>query len=206
MHNSTLFIRELTYFATSYLAIIAVPGPNFAMVVDSSLHESRRGALSVAAGIASGAAMLALIASSGFLSIVRNEVWHSLAQTSFTLTLGVIGARALLRSVRTGAVPRSSRPGRASRSFLVALMTAVTNPLTAVFFATSALGLGLTDLQTKPALVALVVFAIALSWFGFLALMFRLGPIQRLFSLARRPLEATLGIYLIFIGISHMTV
>jgi threonine/homoserine/homoserine lactone efflux protein len=170
------------------------------MVIQSSLHGSPRRALSVSAGIAIGAGILALIASSGFLSIGRNEIWQSLAQVGFTVTLGTIGARALLRSVSASSVPLLSKPGRASRSFLLALVTAITNPLTAVFFATSTLELGLTDLETRPVLVALAVFFIALSWFGLLSLMFLFGPIQKLFSRVRRPVEATLGIYLILLA------
>ncbi|MDR6873383.1 threonine/homoserine/homoserine lactone efflux protein [Bosea sp. BE125] len=202
--------RELGSFASAYLVIMAVPGPNFAMLVQSSVHGSLRGALSTAAGLATGASLLAALAFAGLLSVGRSEAWQGLAHAAFALTLVMIGIRALRRSMRGLATPLSSeaslswKASRASRSFVTALVTAVANPLTAVFFATSMLELGLTELQARPALMAMSVFVIALSWFGFVSLMFCFTPVQKAFQLLRRPLDAGLGIYLIFVGMSHV--
>ncbi|WNJ88624.1 LysE family translocator [Bosea sp. 685] len=216
------FFRELGSFASAYLIIMAVPGPNFAMVVQSSVHGSLRGALSTAAGLATGASLLAGLAFAGLLSVGRNDAWQGLAHAAFALTLVMIGIRALRRSMRGSATPLSpkenlsseanlpskasppSKSSHTSRNFLTAFVTAVANPLTAVFFATSMLELGLTDLQTRPALMAMSVFVIALSWFGFVSLMFCFAPVQKAFRLLQRPLDAGLGAYLIFVGISHV--
>jgi threonine/homoserine/homoserine lactone efflux protein len=210
------FFRELGSFASAYLIIMAVPGPNFAMVIQSSVHGSLRGALSTAAGLATGASLLAGLAFAGLLSVGRSEAWQGLAHAAFALTLVMIGIRALRRSMRASAPPLSSeaslsskaslswKASRASRSFFTAFVTAVANPLTAVFFATSMLELGLTELQARPALMAMSVFVIALSWFGFVSLMFCFAPVQKAFQLLQRPLDAGLGAYLIFVGMSHV--
>jgi len=210
------FFRELGSFASAYLIIMAVPGPNFAMVVQSSVHGSLRGALSAAAGLATGASLLAGLAFAGLLSAGRDEAWQGVAHAAFALTLVLIGTRALRRSMRrsvtslsseatlSSEASLSSKASRASTNFFTALVTAVANPLTAIFFATSILELGLTDLQASPALMAMSVFVIALSWFGFVSLMFCFTPVQKAFQLLRRPLDASLGVYLIFVGISHV--
>lgn len=198
------FFQELGSFASAYLIIMAVPGPNFAMVVQSSVHGSLRGALSAAVGLATGASLLAGLAFAGLLSVGRNEAWQGLAHAAFALTLIMIGVRALRRAMRGSATPLSSRESRASRNFLTAFVTAVANPLTAVFFATSMLELDLTALQARPALMAMSVFVLALSWFGFVGLMFCFAPVQKAFHLLQRPLDAGLGIYLIFVGMSHV--
>jgi threonine/homoserine/homoserine lactone efflux protein len=188
-------------FAMGYALMLAVPGPNFVVVARAALTGSPRIALAATAGVATGAALLATVASAG-LSLVAHAGIVRLALTAcFAAVLIAAGFSLLLRSVRNeiGIEPRHS--GNGIPHFGLGFLTAITNPVTAAFFATAISSTeAATEAGTGPP-VGFLVFAIAASWFGLVCLGVSLKWVQLVYLQCWRVLGAAGGVLLLSTGV-----
>lgn len=200
---------ELARFAASYIVLMAIPGPNFAIVMQAGMSGSFRAALAAASGIACGAGLLSALAMTGISSFApsfaRGGLSETVVQIVFAATLSAIGLKAVRRSLQRRTLPDGSQPLTLARHFASAFGTALCNPVTALFFASSALGPGLARLHSYPDLFPGTVFLMAMGWFGLVGTAFCLKPVQAWLQHAHRPMDAILGAYLIAAGLSGMT-
>ncbi len=150
------------------------PGPSFLMVARMALSTSRRDALAAAVGMGIGGVAFALVALLGLLALLA-------AVPLLYGALKVLGGAYLLylgyRIWRGASMPlpfadadaglRTSRPWR---SFVLGLTTQVSNPKTAVVYASVFASL-LPD-NVPPVVVAalpILVFAIETAWYSVVA-------------------------------------
>jgi threonine/homoserine/homoserine lactone efflux protein len=185
-----LAARDIWPFASSYLLLLAVPGPNFAVVAQAGVSGSARSAVSAA------------LAASGSLAMLQQEDLRGLSHLVFAAILAFAGSRALTRAFHNRA-PLPAREGAsARRQFGLGFGTAVSNPLTAGFFASSAVSLGAAGAQMRPDLLALTVFVVAMSWFGMIGCMLSVQLMRRLYGQCWRILDGGLGVLLVMAGLS----
>lgn len=193
---------SLLVYAAAYAAMLAIPGPSFMIVSQASLSATRREAALVAIGVACGASLLIMLLLRGAANLPASQGWAELGRLAGTLLLLMIGFRALRRSllpaVEAASSPRFSRQGG---HFAVGLLTALTNPISFSFFSSVALTSHTAASPPSGALLSVGVFVMALSWFGFLAMLFSLPSMRSLYGRAARRLDGVMGVLLVGVAL-----
>ncbi len=183
MPNEAIPVRD---FLLAYLAILVTPGPNLLVIAGVAALRGLRGALPICLGIALGAGTLnAALAATLLTAPVAMADRNGLGRMA-AATLLLVVAFAIGRTRPPGA-------GRAVRcaqgaEFGAGFCTALTNPITAAFFAAQLLGpLALADglIPVLPLAVAATALAVSL---GLATLLAR--PACQRFALAwQRPIR-----------------
>jgi threonine/homoserine/homoserine lactone efflux protein len=211
---------SLASLALLYLAALIIPGPNLLLLTHTAAAASRRAALGVALGIATGTFMWVAVAVFGVQKIFDAL---PMLQTALRLAGGVYLlylAFALLRSLwvdRTSAHRTPSRadtinetlppasPDVAAATQLVffrrGLLTNLTNPKSLAFWTSVAIVSIDPDaaLATRIAAV-LMVGLMGLIWHIALAYLFSTGPAQRAYMQARPVLSIITSVVMAVFG------
>ena len=151
------------------------PGPSFILVARTSLAVSRRDGLAAAVGMGVGGVFFSAIALLGLLAILTAVPLLHLALKVLGGTYLVYLGYRIWRGARQPLVLESTSlqnyPTQARRSFVLGLVTQVSNPKTAVVYASVFASLLPRDIPPF-ALVALpiMVFAIETIWYSVVAL------------------------------------
>ncbi|UVC07011.1 LysE family transporter [Rhizobium sp. TH2] len=159
------------------LAIGAIsPGPSFVLVSRVAVTASRPNGLAAALGMGVGGATFGMLALAGLSALLQQVEWLHLAlKIGGGLYLVYLGIR-IWRSATTPLVVDDMAEGRkrsAARSFWLGLVTQLSNPKTAIYYASIFAAL----LPAKPAqglLFALppTIFLIEAGWYAIVALAF----------------------------------
>lgn len=177
------------------------PGPSFVMVVRTAVARSRRDGLAAALGMGAGGAIFAALALLGLTAALAGVAWLYLGLKVLggayllylayriwrgarePLDLGAPAGESAGEGGRAGparSFPAQSFPGR---SFLLGLTTQLSNPKTAIFYASVFAALLPRGAGPETALLLLpVIFALEAGWYAIVALAFS----------ARRPRQAYL--------------
>ena len=162
----------LAALAMPYALVLAVPGPNFLVLLHASLASSGRTALAAALGIASGATLAAATASCIAVLMPSSRVLEFCGVLIFSIFLlraavGMIRNSKPVNTLRDDYVAIAQNRGHFGLGLLVALFNPVTIPFFVSFF------LGHPNLSTIEAAAACAtVFVMAALWFGLLGLVF----------------------------------
>ncbi|MBZ9679000.1 LysE family transporter [Mesorhizobium sp. ES1-1] len=191
-------VAGLLPFAVSYAMVAMLPGANFAVVTQAALTASRATALSAAAGIALGASSLAAMVATGTAALPATGAAHQVAASLYGAMLVFIGWNSMRRALSTRVGVKEPKPFPVTRYFRVGFVTAVANPATALFFASSTLNVG-SRAETYISLV-LLVFSIAIAWFGLLVLGMSHPTVRRQYSRFRKHADIVLGAALVLMG------
>ncbi len=182
------------------------PGPSFIMVARTSVAFSRRDGLAAAVGMGIGGVFFSAIALLGLISILT-------AVPLLHLALKVLGGTYLIylgyriwRGARQALVLEitalQSRPTQAWRSFVLGFATQVSNPKTAIVYASIFASL-LPSEVPAIVLVALpiMIFAIETIWYSVVALVLS-APSPRAHYLASKAwLDRTAGVIMSLLGL-----
>ncbi|PDQ22458.1 lysine transporter LysE [Mesorhizobium sanjuanii] len=202
LENGHAVAAGLFPFAISYALVAMLPGANFAVVAQAGLTASRPTALSAAAGVALGASSLAAVVATGAGVLPPGGIAHQLAASLYGAMLVFIGWNSMRRalSIRAGAI--EPKPAPIVRHFRLGFVTAVANPATALFFASSTLTLN-SRVTTLLSVVALV-FAIAIAWFGLLGLCISQPAMRRFYNRFSKHADIALGGALVALGFAAL--
>lgn len=179
------------------------PGPSFILVARTAVAVSRRDGLAAALGMGVGGVGFAVLALLGLLAVLAAVPWlYGLLKVMggcYLLHLGWRiwrGARQPL--VLAGAEPRARRCGR---SFLQGLLTQLSNPKTAVVYASVFASLLPAE---PPALVWVVlpvlVFIIESGWYGLVALALSAPRPRARYLAAKAGIDRAAGTLLALLG------
>jgi threonine/homoserine/homoserine lactone efflux protein len=199
----------LAFWGGFTLAVMS-PGPNFAVMLSTSLRFGRPAALRLMVGIIIGEAIWGLAAVLGVAALAAHHPWIAMGLRigggAFLLYLAIMSVRSALRPNRPNpeAPPAPEDDGRrvgVGRGLALMLL----NAKAGVFW------ISLTSVLLGPnygmsvGLIA-VAGAVFLSflWHSALALAFTSAPVQRFYARIRRGLEAVLGVVLASLGIRLM--
>jgi threonine/homoserine/homoserine lactone efflux protein len=159
------------------------PGPSFVLVSRISVSNSRLHGLAAAIGMGLGGAFFAILALAGLVALLQQVEWLYLvlkcAGGLYLVYLGVViwrGARQPITMVSPDG--RGTLP--VSRALLLGLFTQVSNPKTAVVYASIFAALMPQD-PPLALMLALpcVIFFIEAGWYAFVALAFSAPRSQR---------------------------
>jgi len=201
MENS---LYSVSAFLTVFALAIISPGPNFVLVVNSAVGESREHSLLTAFGVATGSFLFALAGLFGLLVLVTS--WPPLNELLVYLGGGYlfwIGATMLLASLRRRApVPASvTQPVALRVAYRRGLLTNLSNPKAWAFY------LSLFSLMVAPdstvwgkLLLAVSMFLISFTWYAVVALLMSLGRARSLMQVLQPLVQALLGLILIMVS------
>ena len=201
-------LASLASLALLYLAALIIPGPNLLLLTHTAAAASRRAALGVALGIATGTLLWVAIAVFGVQKIFDAA---PMLQTSLRVAGGVYLlylAYGLLRSLwvnRKGAVDtvsdvasaavKSELDGRQSAYFRRGLLTNLTNPKSFAFWTSLAVvSLDPNALLATRLLTVFMVAMMAVVWHIALAFVFSTPPAQRAYLRAKPMLSLVTGV------------
>jgi threonine/homoserine/homoserine lactone efflux protein len=201
------FALLLSLFIVDSLAIVS-PGPNVLLVTQAAMERSRRQALFVALGMASGGLAWAGLAASGLSAVF--EVLPSLqtairvAGALYLIWLGVRLWRASARAT-TAAPADAPSSGLARHPFVRGFVTSALNPKALAYFASIFVVLVPADTPAwlRAASIALV-FVDALLWYGLAALLFSTPRVVRGYAALRRPIDRACALFMTAFGIRLM--
>jgi len=180
------------------------PGPSFVMVARTALAVSRRDALAAALGMGAGGALFACFALLGLLALLAAVpmlyMALKIAGGLYLLYLGLAiwrGARQPLSLGETDAAPTP----RVGRSFLTGFATQISNPKTAVVYASVFASLLPPQVPT-PVLVALpfTLFLIETSWYAIVAVALSAPAPRARYLAARTWIDRSAGTIMILLG------
>ena len=193
-----------TFLSVFTFAIVS-PGPNFILVTNTALGQSRRAGLLTALGVATGSGLFALAGLVGLLVLVHSIPSFALI-TRFVggCYLAWIGVGMLLhcRSTKTldtaTTTPREPSP---LASYRIGLLTNLTNPKAWAFY------LSLFALLMNPdfplwgkVVLNIAMFVISFAWYAIVAVLISSRRFQPVFLGLQPFIQGTLGVLLVVLG------
>ena len=130
-------------FLLAYLAVLIMPGPNMLAVSGMAALRGFRAVIPFCLGIAVGAGALAVSLHSAAVALPTNDVWQMTARIAGALLLLVLAGRVVaLKLPVDRARARRDTPSLSSHlvGFSAGFCTAITNPITAAYFAAEFVG------------------------------------------------------------------
>ena len=181
------------------------PGPSFVLVARTSIALSRRDGLAAALGMGLGSVVFATLVLFGLQALLTRIAW---LDTGLRLLGGaylIYLAVRLWRSARDPiAVPATdaARATSGRRSFAVALAPQLSNPKTALFYAS----IFATLLPAQPPVWLLaslppLIFLVEAGWYSVVALAFSSGRPRAAYLRAKTAIDRTAGVVLGGLGL-----
>lgn len=208
-----LMFFSLISIAIALLVGAASPGPSFLMVSHVSMTRSRTAGLMAALGMGTGGLAFAMLALAGLAALITQvPVLHMALQVAGGLYL-VFMACKLWRGASTplDVVNGDVAPVSLQRIYLTAFLTQISNPKTAVVYAS--IFAALLPASPQPLLFALlpvVVFVVEAGWYALVAMVFSAPLPRRAYLAAKKPLDRVaalvlggLGVRLLYEGLSQ---
>jgi len=196
--HSVLTVMMLFFFG------LVSPGPNFLVVVQTTLNSGRAAGLVAGLGAAVGDAVYASIGLFGVTHVARVRPLMIGIEFAGGLYLAWLGARMLLHR-RVGAQLHGSlSPETVSpqKHFWRGLTTDLANPKTVVFFA------GIFAIAVTPATTGTVretmllgIVLTSVLWRFFISIVFSTTFIRKLYERTERTVERVFGTALCFFGV-----
>ena len=183
-------------FAGSYATMAMIPGPNLLIVARASVDGSRFAAMMTAGGVAAGASLLALLAGSSCAVLFTDASFHFFATVIFAAMLLMGGVKLIAAGLQTASA-RPDRPGR-DPHFGLGFLTALTNPVSAVFFGSASVHLSYSSNGIQAHAMAITVFLVAACWFGLVAISISAATSSMFYIRCRRPFTIGAGLLLIW--------
>ncbi|HKL25545.1 MAG TPA: LysE family translocator [Desulfuromonadales bacterium] len=201
--NSTWF--DMVSFLLVFTIAIVTPGPNFIMVVNTSLTATRRTALLTALGVAVGSGIFALAGMLGLIVMLKTlphfDAIAPLIGGGYLVWLGLrmVSCRAGMQ----GDTAPGERPAAGSlRAFRIGLLTNLSNPKAWAFY------LSLFTLVLAPqtsgglqVLLVLIMFMISLGWYSAVVLIIRRNRFRVLLDRFQPHIQGLLGLLLFGFGL-----
>jgi threonine efflux protein len=185
------------------LAVVS-PGPAFLVVSQTAAARSRRTALGVSLGLATGATLYATLTLAGLAVLVTRIAWLGYALrflgAAYLVYLGISMLRAPARG--TEIAGEAIEGATLARGFRTGLLTALTNPKGIAFFLSLFAVVLPHDLGALQSTLLLSCgFAIELVWYTLVSFAFSTARLRALYLRARTAIERVLGSALVLLGL-----
>lgn len=172
-------IVELNLSLASVLGALLIgaisPGPSFVLVARTSIAVSRADGLYMAIGMGVGGVIFAVLVLAGLQAVLASVPWLYMALKMvgglYLLLLAVQIWRGAKHPVVMPGVLRADLPKSAMKSFLMALVTQVSNPKAVVIYGSIFAALLPRDMPLLAILVLpLLVFLVEAGWYAIVAI------------------------------------
>jgi threonine/homoserine/homoserine lactone efflux protein len=195
--GNTEYFTALVLIAGVWTITVLSPGPNLLATLHVTARSGLRQGLAVASGIALGTTLWACASLAGLAVLFEQAAWaYTAAKLAGATYLIIAGSILLLGGSRrtTSATPVSAPPRKLRYAFMFGLVTDVSNPKAAAFFA-SLFAVSVpagAPLSFQMGICGLVV-AIAFTWYAIAAVLISRPAIAAGYARARRGIERITG-------------
>lgn len=201
------YAPQLLALSGVFLLACISPGPDFIAVTSNALASRSRG-LGVAMGTAVACSIWAALAMFGFGLLLAQIAWLydaiRLIGAAYLIYLGgkmLFGVRRPYSALQVGAIQSNGRS-----PIRIGFTVGMTNPKTAAFFGSLFVTILPADVPAPVQTAAVgIVAAVALGWFGLLALMFSTPRVRSAYATLRRPIDTLMGAILLGLGLRLAT-
>ncbi|WP_394842910.1 LysE family transporter [Pendulispora brunnea] len=201
----------LTLLAVDFLSVVS-PGPNFVVITETAMRQTRRQAAALVLGIVTGSVIWSVAVILGLTALFTIWPWlYGAMKMGGGAYLVYLGARAWQDRGRgpatIGTAPEAAPPVRHSiaASYFRGLLTNLMNPKSIVYFGSV---FALFMKPGTPAWVHLsaigIVMGDGLVWYGTLAALFSSQIAQRLHARAERTIRRVTGTVMMGLGVKLM--
>lgn len=132
------YLLEFGTLAIAHFLALISPGPDFFLIVGTSVREGASRAVAVCVGIAAANGVYILSALTGFAMIKENPFIFAAIKTAgalYLLYLGLMLLKTPQRSVCTAAAGEEGKPASSwGRLFAAGFLSAILNPKNAIFY------------------------------------------------------------------------
>lgn len=188
---------------------VVSPGPSFVMIARTAVAQSRRDGVAAALGMGAGGVLFAVLALVGLHLVLTAVPWlYLVLKVGGGAWLAYLGwriwrgaAQPLAVEGETNAVPAAAR-----RSFALGFITQVSNPKTALVYASVFAAFLPRDLSlTAMAILPLLVFVIETGWYALVALALSGAAPRAAYLRGKRWIDRTAGAVLAALGLKLIT-
>jgi threonine efflux protein len=199
------YASTLAAIAGVYLIAVASPGPNFLLISQLALTGRTRLGLTVAAGIASGSLVWAMLAMAGVAALLAHVGWlYTAIRLGGAAYLIWFGAKLLwsARAGSEGAARQVAIPATPWRAYRAGVVTNLTNPKSGAFWTSvfSSIYPAHAPFWLAPATLGIVV-TISGGWYALIAFFFATDAVQRRYLRLRRAIDGLCGTLLVGLGV-----
>ena len=198
-------LSSIGSIALIWFLVVTIPGPNFVVVTQVSMAKSRNLGFFIALGVSIGAGIWASASLLGLSVLFKYANWlYDAIKVIGGCYLIYMGLKtiwyAIRKQVLSADIEKSMNNNNVA-TFQKGLFTSFSNPKTAAFF-------GSLFISTFPAqapfwlnaVTVLIVIAISILWYCFIAYFFSLNKIQIIYKSAKRILDVVAGSLLFYLG------
>ena len=193
-----------TFLSVFTFAIVS-PGPNFILVTNTALGQSRRAGLLTALGVATGSGLFALAGLVGLLVLVHSIPYFALITRyvggCYLIWLGVDMLRHCRNKNTLDTLSNAQREPSPLASYRIGLLTNLTNPKAWAFY------LSLFALLMNPdfplwgkVFLNTAMFVISFAWYAIVAVLISSRRFQPVFLGLQPVIQGTLGVLLVVLG------
>ena len=192
---------------TVFTLAIVSPGPNFIMVVNTSLSDSRRAGVYTSLGVATGSGLFALAGMLGLILVVKSlphfAILVRIVGGSYLVWLGYSMIRSSRKSSQpeTGDSTTTSLALSAFAAYRTGLLTNLSNPKAWAFYFSlfSLVMTQETPFWVKASLNS-AMFVISFAWYASVSVLITNDRIRPLFMRVQPLVQSFLGVVLIWFG------
>lgn len=201
-----VWLNIISVLVVFTMAIIS-PGPNFIMVVNTALSDSRRAGVFTSLGVATGSGLFALAGMLGLILIINSLPYFSfvvpIVGGSYLVWLGY----SMIRNSRKPVTPQvvseqhESIATHPMTAYQTGLLTNLTNPKAwAFYFSLFTLVMTPDTPLWAKASLNLSMFIISFAWYATVAILITDRRIRPMFVRVQPLIQSLLGIILIWLG------
>jgi threonine efflux protein len=203
-------MEDMEYFsaigsiALIWFLVVTIPGPNFIVVTQISMAQSRKMGGFIALGVSIGAGIWASASLLGLSALFRYADWvYDVIRVTGGCYLVYMGMKTIGYAIKPPVSLAGNKryTGTHVAAFRKGLFTSFSNPKTAAFFGSLFLSAFPKQAPFWINVVAvLIVMAISVIWYWLVAYFFSFNKIQTVYKGAKRILDMMTGSLLSYIG------
>ena len=194
----------LAALAGIWFLAVTLPGPNFIVVSQISLSDSRKSGLYISLGVSTAACVWAASSLLGLKAVFEHANWlYDTIRLIGGIYLVYMGIRLIIDSFRQIKINEISQVAVPSRfaAYRRGLFTSFSNPKTAAFFGSIFVTTFPPQAPTWAFAVTLgIVFTVSVFWYSLVAVFFSLPRVRKGYIKVRRIADRLTGSLLLFLG------
>jgi RhtB (resistance to homoserine/threonine) family protein len=198
-------LYALAALAGIWFVAVTIPGPNFIVVSQCSLSDSRKSGLCIALGVSTAACIWASSSLLGLKAVFEHANWlYDTIRIIGGIYLVYMGLKIIFesfRQIREENTRKIILPS-AIAAYRRGLLTSFSNPKTAAFFGS----IFITIFPPHAPMWAFtatigIVFIVSLSWYSLVAVFFSLSGVRRRYRRFRKIADRISGLLLLWLGL-----
>jgi threonine/homoserine/homoserine lactone efflux protein len=198
------YLPAIGSIALIWFLVVTIPGPNFLVVIQGSMTQSRKTGILIALGVSIGAGAWAIASLLGLSALFKYAGWmYSTIKVIGGCYLVYIGIKTIWYAIKqpVSFTDNTNISGTNLAAFRKGLFTSFSNLKTAAFF-------GSLFISTFPVqaplwihiAAVLIVIGISIIWYWIIACLFSFNQIQDLYKRAKLPLDIITGSLISYLG------